>query len=333
MLMAAAAGGTASDLGAQVARRWQAIDPLLPAPADPPPGCGAELSVAGPGGPPVATGICEHWQGEPGSLALAWGPARRFQLSIRSAGPGVTGALDELLLRWRDHLARVPGADGGDTAAVVTWPSRDIGGFGPLLRRGFAPLIVIAARTAGRRPGRPPRPGDGGGAAGPGPSALRIRRAGPGDIDAVVRLGAEAIRYDGRVLGLPDRPGTAGALWREAAAVLAAPDTWTWLAERDGVAIGMAYAERPEAAAWIAPMVRLAPVAYLMLAGVVPGERGHGVGAALAAELHREIDAAGVAVTLLHHGLINPLSAPFWSQQGYRPLWTSWEARPARAIR
>jgi hypothetical protein len=30
---------------------------------------------------------------------------------------------------------------------------------------------------------------------------------------------------------------------------------------------------------------------------------------------------------------MNPLSAPFWSQQGYRPLWTTWEARPASAIR
>jgi len=27
-----------------------------------------------------------------------------------------------------------------------------------------------------------------------------------------------------------------------------------------------------------------------------------------------------------------PMS-PFWSQQGYRPLWHSWEARPARSIR
>jgi hypothetical protein len=40
-----------------------------------------------------------------------------------------------------------------------------------------------------------------------------------------------------------------------------------------------------------------------------------------------------VAVTLLHYEQTNPLSVPFWSQQGYRPLWTSWAARPARTIR
>jgi hypothetical protein len=24
---------------------------------------------------------------------------------------------------------------------------------------------------------------------------------------------------------------------------------------------------------------------------------------------------------------------PFWGHQGYRPLWTTWEARPARMLR
>jgi len=37
-------------------------------------------------------------------------------------------------------------------------------------------------------------------------------------------------------------------------------------------------------------------------------------------------------VTLLHYAQVNPLSAPFWSQQGYRPLWTVWETAPARAL-
>jgi hypothetical protein len=57
------------------------------------------------------------------------------------------------------------------------------------------------------------------------------------------------------------------------------------------------------------------------------------VGAELAAHYHREADAAGIGVTLLHYALLNPLSAPFWSRQGYRPLWTVWEASPAAAIR
>jgi GNAT superfamily N-acetyltransferase len=78
--------------------------------------------------------------------------------------------------------------------------------------------------------------------------------------------------------------------------------------------------------------VQPAPVAYLELMAVLPGARGAGVGAALAGVYHAAADAAGVAVTLLYYEQMNPLSAPFWSQQGYRPLWTDWEARPAAAL-
>jgi GNAT superfamily N-acetyltransferase len=162
---------------------------------------------------------------------------------------------------------------------------------------------------------------------------VAIRRAGPADLDAVVRLGMETVRYDARFGGVTERPWTADALRHEAAGLLAGPPAWTWLAERGSTPIGMLIAERPAAARWIAPMTRLAPVAYLLLMFVLPDDRTRGVGAALAARLHHEIAAAGVAVTLLHHEQTNPLSTPFWAQQGYRPLWTSWEARPAGAIR
>jgi len=355
--MSAVAGLIADSVSADVTRRWQAIDPLLPSSQAPRTGCGAGLVVAGAGRHPAAVGTCEHWEGEPESLDLTWGAARRFELTAQIAGPDVAGALDQLLAQWRDHLAGVPAADGSDTAAIVTWASRDIGGVGTLLRHGLAPLNVIAARPTARPAG--PANGHAGGSAnghadgpanghadgpaasanGPGETAgsasggLRIRRAGPADIDAVVRLGLEVIRFDAHFGGVIERPGTADALRREAAGLLAGPEPWTWLAERDGAAIGMLAAERPEAAGWIAPMARPEAVAYLMLMFVQPGERRGGIGAALAARMHREVEAAGVPVTLLHYEQANPLSAPFWGQQGYRPLWTSWQARPARALR
>ena len=317
-------GHVSSKFTARVARRWQAVDPLLPASAPAPPGCGTVLTVTGADGLPTATGTCEHWVGDAESLDLSWGAARRFQLAPQIAGPDVAGALDDLLSRWRDHLAIVPGTGDEDTAALVTWPSRDIHGIGTLLRHGLAPMEVIAARPAGRRAadraGAPPR-------------GWRIRRAGPADIDAVARLGVEVIRYDAYFGGVTERPGTAAAMRREAAGLLAGPEPWTWLAERDGTAIGMLAAQRPEAASWIAPMVGLAPAAYLMLMFVLPGERASGVGGALTVRLHEEVEADGVPVTLLHYEQSNPLSVPFWSQQGYRPLWTTWAARPAGTVR
>ena len=70
-----------------------------------------------------------------------------------------------------------------------------------------------------------------------------------------------------------------------------------------------------------------------MTAFVAPSVRGTGVGGQLVDEYHAAADAAGVGLTLLHYELLNPRSGPFWSQQGYRPLWTCLEARPARQLR
>ena len=58
-----------------------------------------------------------------------------------------------------------------------------------------------------------------------------------------------------------------------------------------------------------------------------------GIGAALATRFHQAAQAADVAVTMLHYAQLNPRSMPFWSQQGYRPLWTLWEAHPAASLR
>ncbi len=312
--MSVRAGQDASGVTALVAQRWAGLDRLLPVP---PALAGGDL-VAVPG----AVGRCEHWAGQPGSLDLAWGAARRFRLDPQVAGPDVRGALDALLTHWREHLAGVPGAAEDDTAVVLTWPSRDIEGARVLLNHGLAPLAVIAARPA-RRDGR----------AVPLPPGLEIRPAGPADLDRVVALGMETIRYDAHFGTVIERPDSVAALRREAAARLAGPQPWTWLAERDGSPVGLLYAQGPDLAGWIAHLARPAPVAYLELMAVLPGDRGAGVGAALAARYHAAADAAGIAVTLLHYEQMNPLSAPFWSQQGYRPLWTEWEARPAAALR
>ncbi|HEY7432878.1 MAG TPA: GNAT family N-acetyltransferase [Streptosporangiaceae bacterium] len=316
----------ADSIYAQVAELWLTADPLLPKPVTLAPGCGAEFIATGADGHPTALASCEHWQGEPESLDLCWGAARRFELTTRIAGPDVAGALDGLLLQWAAHLARTPAAYDEDSAALVTWPSRDVTAATTLLRHGFTPMAVVAAR--GAKPA-PTASGD----RPPAPPGVTVKRATPADVDEVVRLAAETVRYDSYFGGVMERPWTAAALRREFAGFLAAPEPWIWLAERDGANIGMLAAEPPDLAEWIAPMAGRTPVAYLLLLGVSPGERGGGVGAALTTRFHRQIESAGIAVTLLHYAQTNPLSAPFWGRQGYRPLWTSWESRPARAIR
>jgi GNAT superfamily N-acetyltransferase len=306
----------------QVGRRWRALDPLLPEPSVPPEGCG-EWFTAGPADAPTAVARCSHWTGEPGSLELCWGAAQRFGLTAQVAGPDVTGGLDALLSAWRDHLAAQPGLDDPDTAATVSWPSRDVEGVAALLHHGLQPMAVVAVRPGRSRLGQQEEL----------PPGLRIRRAGPADLDAVVPLEHEVVRYDAWFGEVIDRPWTADALRAEAATALAGDEPWVWLAERDGQPVGVLNAQRPAGAAWIAPLTGAGPVAYNLLTGVSPAERGAGVGAALTARFHAAAAAAGVAVTLLHHTQLNPRSVPFWSQQGYRPLWAIWEAHPLSVLR
>lgn len=321
-------GYTGSSVATQARRRWQQVDPLLPEPdtlteASLAVG-GHSVTLAGDDGRLVAAGSCEHWAGSADSLDLTWGAARRFRLDVQIAGPDVGDCLDRALSRWREHLDGVEGTDDADSAAVVTWPSRDVDGIVALLRHGFAPRGVVAARHARV-----------GGVADdvPAPAGIGVRRATLDDIDAVVALGLETIRFDAHFGGVVERPGTRAALRQEISEMLTRPQVWVWVAERGDAAVGMLAADAPQSAGWIAPMVREAPVAYNMLTYVSPAERRSGVGAALVAQFHADADATGAPVTLLHYEQTNPLSAPFWGQQGYRPVWTSWEARPAGVMR
>lgn len=304
-------------------RRWQAIDPLLPPVLGWSPGCGADLAVRGPDGNLVAAGSCEHISVAPGSLDLIEGAALRFRLTPYIAGPDALASLDQLLSRWRDHLAGVREAAGEDTAAVVAWPSRDVAGVRALVAHGLVPLGVIAANPANRRPAT----------IADCPPGVRIRRAGQADLDVVARMGMEVVRFDAHFGGVIERPGTVEAVRAEIAGLLDDHEPWIWLAERDGYPVGVLAAERPEIAGWIAPRTCRSPVAYLLLLFVAPAERGAGVGAALTRRLHREATTARVSVILLQYEQVNPLAVPFWGQQGYRPLWTAWEARPARTLR
>jgi GNAT superfamily N-acetyltransferase len=314
------------DINRTVARRWQAIDPLLPDPSVLPAGCGAPLVVNGDHGRLAGLGVCVHHHVQADSLNQTWGAADRFMLIPRLAGQDIAGPADVLLSQWRDHLAGISAVRGMDTSATVVWPSLDITGVNALLRHGLQPLTVIAARVRPHVPAGPrlaPR----------GAYGVTIRPAGLADEEHVVDLELQLIRYDMHFGGPVWRPATARLVREEIRASLAAPQTWTWLAERAGRVVGLVVVQPPQEATWIAGMTSPSPAAYLQTMFVDQRERGTGIGAALVRCLHAQLDAAGVAVTLLHHSQVNPLSAPFWYRMGYRPLWTSWEARPASALR
>ncbi|MER5263391.1 GNAT family N-acetyltransferase [Actinosynnema sp. NPDC002837] len=240
------------------------------------------------------------------ALNASWGALRTHSLHWH---PGA--ALDDLLRRW-------PLSGGGDhdTAALVTVPSRAVEAADVLARHGYAPLLVTAARLPGRGFDRR--------------STARIVPLTQENLDAAVELNVETLRFDSLFGMVTARPSSAERLREHIASLLERPEPCGWLAERDGEVVGFVYYDLPRHAEWIAPRTSVRPVAYLGLLGVRRDARGGGIGAALADHAHGLLDEAGVGVTLLHHALPNPLSAPFWYSHGYRPLWTTWQRRPAR---
>jgi GNAT superfamily N-acetyltransferase len=312
------------EINRTVGRRWQGLDRLLPPRAELPEGCSAPFVTTGANGRPAGLAVCCHEHVQAPTLHQTWGAAHRFSLIARLREADTSAALDDLLGQWREHLAGLSGTGADDTAAMITWPARDVSGVNALLRHGLQPITVIAVRPARPEPAVSGPAGDGG---------LVIREAGPADLDAVTELEMGVIRYDALFGSAILRPATGELVRAETQAALAVRQVWAWLAERDGEPVGLVNVQPPGQSRWITGMTRAGVTVYLQTMFVRPGERGRGVGAALVRHAHAVLGARGVDTTLLHYAQVNPLSAPFWNRMGYRPLWTGWEVRPAASLR
>lgn len=301
--------------------RRRAVDALLPDPPEPDPAV-VSLAVTGADGRVSGVAECRRSQPAPGSLELTWGRADQHRLSsVRLGRDDPDAAMDQLLTAWRERLALLGEPPGEDSAALVTVPSREPTAVPSLLGHGLHPLSVVAARPAGRP------------ITGAAHSDVRVRPAACADQADVVALYMAEIRYDAAFGTVVERPFTEARVGELITGLLDDPEPGIWLAERDGRPVGLAVVSPPSRAGRVAPLTTAAPAAYLDCLSVSRDERGSGVGTALVDYVHRHLDETGIGVTLLHYGATNPLSGPFWSRMGYRPLWTSWEARPATTLR
>ncbi|HEY0807124.1 MAG TPA: GNAT family N-acetyltransferase [Pseudonocardiaceae bacterium] len=308
------------DLQAVQADRLTALDPLLPPVLADPTGADIEvLTAALPGG--EVRGLLKHTVLQPGSPMTTWSMLARWDLfPLLGTDPGA--GMDALLRAWRRRMDAVDPRPGDDSACVVVWPSRDTLGSQPLLRHGFQPLVVLAVRTVTDDPAGPPPP-----------AGLTVRRATIADLDAAVHVAQAEMAYAvtvGNTIIRPDAPD----IQRTSLGRQIGRGDPVMLAEQDGAPVGLAVGSVIESD----PAVVRSPVpagrwGYIGLVSVLPGARSGGVGRALMAAAHRELDRLGVTGTHLYYGPANPLSSVFWPRQGYRPLWTTWETRPAWALR
>jgi GNAT superfamily N-acetyltransferase len=311
------------------AARLAALDPLLP-PEGPAPD-GQVLTAALPDGRRVA-GVLTSSDNAPGSLASLWSARWVWELHPLVGSDARLG-LDALLRAWRalpDRGSPAP-ADSDDSAAVVAWPSRDVEATRALLDHGFVPLSVLAVRVHGEPEAARQRDDDPGTGENLG---IVVRRARPTDLNAALRLSLDELSYSSLVGGTIVRPDAA-ELKRQAIGYRLRQEDPVWLAEHDGVPVGLAecwLTDVPEGAGrrFLVPAGRWG---YINTVSVSPAVRDRGVGRRLLAVTHRELRRFGAVGTYLYYNPANPLSSVFWPRQGYRPLWTIWEVRPAAAMR
>lgn len=295
--------------------RLRAADPLLPTPPDL--RGDTELLTAASGESSAAGQPSTAEVAEPGRAA--WQARTEHRLDVRLSGPDPGAALGELLNRWDDHLIEVAESGDAGVAAVIRRPSRDAAGTAELLRHGFAPVVGIAVRPAERMA-----------AAGPSMTpGVCIRAAEDADLATAVRLQLEQRGYDAQFGLAPVSSDAEELVTEELKELLAASEPSVWIAELYGEPLGMVRVQLSPQADWVRPYVKAERVAYLTSLAVAGAARSSGVGTALAGHAHQVVDQAGADVVLLHHALANPLSTPFWYAQGYRPLWTYWQRRPA----
>jgi GNAT superfamily N-acetyltransferase len=295
--------------------RFERIDPLLPPSAAPPDG--DVLTAAMPNGDRVA-GVITHNRYEPGATPTQWSAMELCELHPLLGAAGGAG-MDALLREWQRVLARL--RLGPDSACMVTWPSRDAEAAQPLLAHGFVPLTSLAVRASRDEPA--PR------------TSMTIRLATPADFDTVLALELAELEYSALVGAAIMRPDAA-RVKREALVKHVEQGDPIWLAERDGIVAGAAHCRVMRVRADGLTGIRLRPGrwGYVNCLSVAETARGTGVGRELMAVAHHRLRVhGGVTATFLHYNPPNPLSSVFWARQGYRPLWTSWEIRPATALR
>lgn len=300
--------------------RFAALEPLLAASAPNPDG--DVLTATTRDGRMVAGVLLRRTYGRGSSTSL-WSARDNwelFPLVGEDSGPGI----DALLVAWR-RLMDHTGVPDADSSCVVTWPSRDAEGSGALLAHGFQPLSVFAMRQRARGTAAPGAPT---------PQGLVIRPVTPRDMETVVSISLAELAYSALVGGTIMRPDAAD-IKRAAMRYRIAQGDPAWLAERDGVPVALAEC-------WLTDADPRSPRRFPVPPGrwgfvntlsVLPGARGGGVGQAMMALAHRELHAEGAVGTYLYYNPPNPLSSVFWPRQGYRPLWTIWETRPAGALR
>lgn len=266
-----------------------------------------------------AAGASRTYLLDPASFESCHAALRQHSLDVRITGPDQAAALNALLSAWRDELADDDPTE-IETAASITWPSRDTAAVPALYEHGFVPMAALAVRT--RTTPESPKPSQ----------PVRLRSAGPADLDSAVALQMEELRFDEQFGVSTIRAETENAVRTRLRESLAAENGTRILAERGARQLGLVVLDLPPDTSWLGSMVKARRIGYIECLSVHADVRGQGIGRTLADAAHRRLHEAAVDSALLHYALANARSSTFWQAMGYRPLWYHWTARPSTSM-
>ncbi|WP_116051638.1 GNAT family N-acetyltransferase [Amycolatopsis palatopharyngis] len=304
-----------TDRTAEQSEHFARIDPLLPPVTELPEG--ERLTAVLADGREVH-GILYRAVYGSGSMESLWAAQENWELSPLIGNTGAEGmsALLGALRRRLDREQPMP-----DSACAVAWPSRDAEATKALLDHGLQPLNALAVR-----PNRPAPEVD--------VPGVLVRRARPVDEEEIIALRMAELRYSALVGPNVVRENAIDLITTEVRRGLVFGGR-TWIAESGGAAVGLASCgwTTPAAGSSVAGRLAEGRWGYVGTLSVLAPARGGGVGRALMSVAHHELDLDDVEGTFLFYSPTNPLSPVFWHRQGYRPLWTMWEIRPASALR
>lgn len=194
---------------------------------------------------------------------------------------------------------------GGFFQHMVMVPAGDARLLGAWHALGFGCDSVTALRSASPVDARDTR--------------LTIRRATGGDLDVVVHLAEELLRYQaGPPMWFPYLPETEAGERAYQTELAASPRAAQWLAYHDGRPVGLQDFE--PAPDWLSPLLVPEGAVYLPHGYTAPDGRGTGVGTALLAAGLAWAREAGYTHCLLHFLSANVLGARFWLGHSFRPV-------------
>lgn len=236
-----------------------------------------------------------------------------------------TRAVEEVLDALEERIAEIAEPTDHEASIVVTASARDHAVVRPLSLHHFTPGVITALRRVSASEELNPSYPIGL------PAGIRVVPASEVDQDAFLDVCVRAWTSDLLHTRAHARPTARDAVTRVVQDLLGHRPSLTSVALRDQEIVGVSLVDSPLEESAMALYTPVRPLAWSRVLWVAPAERGKGLARALLADAHGRIAQATLPWCIAQYDALTPMSAYFWSREGYRPLAVRWQRVPARA--